>query len=65
MKDKTDMEMRTGFTCREIGAGDVFRAGSKDYNHLMFVLEGYINVTCNEFSHQMIDRKSTRLNSSH
>ena len=57
MKDNVHKgTMRTGFTYREISVGNVFRAGSKDYNHLMFVLEGYINVTCNEFSYQMMHK---------
>ena len=44
--------MPTGYKYLEIEAGNVFSAGSKDYNHLLFLLEGDVNVNFNEFSGQ-------------
>ena len=44
--------MPEGFTYREIRAGNIFYSGDKGYNHLLFLLEGRINVTFNEFSPQ-------------
>lgn len=33
-----------------VAAGDDFPSGSQDYNHLLFLLEGALVVSCNEFS---------------
>ena len=42
--------MSVGFTYREIREGNVFFSRDKGYNHLLFLLEGHLNVTFNEFS---------------
>ena len=57
MKDengKIETMVPTGFSYREIEAGNVFSSGDKDYNHLLFLLEGDLNVNYNEFCGQMI-----------
>ena len=46
--------MQTGFLYREIAAGNIFRSGNKEYNHLLFLLEGHLSVTFNEFSAQVM-----------
>ncbi|MDH6306887.1 AraC-like DNA-binding protein [Parabacteroides sp. PF5-5] len=39
---------QTGFKYREVGEGLTFTAGSGDYNHIIFLLEGSMTVNCNE-----------------
>ena len=46
--------MSAGFKYREIEMGNVFGNENKDYNHLLFVLEGDVIVNLNEFSKQTI-----------
>jgi len=46
-----------GFKYQKIEEGDVFSNENKDYNHLLFLLEGYMTVNFNEFSGQTMHGK--------
>lgn len=43
-----------GFTRHRIRIGENFSPGSADYNHLVFLLEGSMAISCNEFSCKML-----------
>ncbi len=47
---------QTGFKYREMEEGSIFITGSKEYNHILFLLDGIISVSCNEFSKKIIHR---------
>ena len=45
------------FQCLEVGSGDVLELGDKNYNYLLFLLEGSISISCNEFSKRIVSEK--------
>lgn len=47
----------TGFKYQEFKEGDVFSTDNKDYNHILFILEGELKISCNEFINRQIHEK--------
>ena len=45
------------FQYLELGSGEELELGDNDYNHLLFLLEGSISISCNEFSKRMVSEK--------
>ncbi|MDR0429775.1 MAG: helix-turn-helix transcriptional regulator [Tannerellaceae bacterium] len=46
-----------GFKYQEVKEGDPFAAGMKDYNRILFVLEGKLKISCNEFINRQVHEK--------
>lgn len=42
------------FQCLELEGGVLLDVGDKDYNHLLFLLEGSLFISCNEFSKRIV-----------
>ncbi len=44
----------TGFRYQEVEEGTTFEVGDKDYNHILFLLDGHIQISCNEFINKSV-----------
>jgi AraC-like DNA-binding protein len=44
------------FVYREMEKGEFFTTGTKDHNHILFILGGDIYISCNEFTRRIIRR---------
>lgn len=47
----------TGFKYHEVEEGHVFSTENKDYNHILFLLEGKLKISCNDFVNRQIQSK--------